>query len=174
MNIGEALEAEHSKAQTIRIAGFVGDSKSRFRELAGFVLGSEPVLAQRAAWAVTQCAEEFPHLVFPHLQKLLENLRRKDLLDGVKRNTMKVAAELEIPDEYAGLAADVAFELLASPGEAVAVKVHSMSVLEQLCLREPALVEEFRMTLDELAPVEKKPVFRSKLRHVRKTLAKLE
>jgi hypothetical protein len=79
---------------------------------------------------------------------------------------MKAAASLEIPDDIAGLAADLAFEFLASPNEPVAVKVYSMSVLQRLAEREPVLAEELRLHLKQQLPGSGAPAFRSRARQV--------
>lgn len=173
MNLQTSLESKHSKAQTILIAKEIGDSRERFEELLSFVLGEDMDLARRAAWVVACCAEEHPDMVQPFLDRLLGNLQRPDLHDGVKRNTMKVAAELALPDELSGLAVDIAFRLLGSPDETVAVKVHSMSVLESLCIREPALAEELRLSIEHQLPTETKAGFRSKARRVLAALERL-
>ncbi|MAS94111.1 MAG: hypothetical protein CMO55_13020 [Verrucomicrobiales bacterium] len=173
MNLQTSLKSKHSKAQTILIAKEIGDSRERFEELLSFVLGEDMDLARRAAWVVACCAEEHPDMVQPYLDRLLGNLQRPDLHDGVKRNTMKVAAELALPDELSGLAADIAFRLLGSPDETVAVKVHSMSVLESLCIREPALAEELRLSIEHQLPTGTKAGFRSKARRVLASLERL-
>ena len=137
MDIRAALDAEHSKARTLEITAYIGNSRRRFGELMAILTGDDRRLAQRAAWVVSHCAEARPAVVQPSLRELLEHLRHPTLHDAIKRNTMKAAAGLELPDEFAGLAADIAFDLLASPSEAVATKVYAMSVLEPLCQREP-------------------------------------
>ena len=123
MNIREALDVEHSKAQTLRITTFIGGSKKRIAELMTLLIGEDRRLAQRAAWVVSHCAEAHPGVVRPFVGELLANLRRENLHDAIKRNTMKAIAELDVRDDLAGAAADIAFAFLNSPDEAVAVKV---------------------------------------------------
>lgn len=170
MNLREALDAEHSKAQTLRITAHIGGSRKRFKKLLAIMKGDDRKLPQRAAWVLRHCAEAHPEVVQPHLGELLENLRRPGLHDAVKRNTMKAVTELELPDDLAGLAADIAFDLLASPGEAVAIRVYSMAVLARLCEREPALADELRLVIEHQLPLETKPAFRSRARHVLRAL----
>ena len=174
MKIRDALEAEHSKAQTLRITAYIGDSRNRFQELLALVFGEERKLAQRAAWVVSHCAEAQPGVVQPFIGELLENLQRSGLHDAIKRNTMKALAPLELPDDLAGRAADLAFNFLGSPDEAVAIKVYSMSVLERLCQREPALADELRLSIEHQLPTETKAAFRSRARHVLKSLDRID
>ena len=170
MNIREALDLEHSKAQTMRIVEYIGRSKKRFAELVAIVTGEDRRLAQRAAWAVSHCAEANPKVVQPFVGELLENLKRPNLHDAIKRNTMKAMAEMDVTDDFAGAAADLAFAFLNSPEEAVAVKVYSMSVIEKLCRREPGLVPELRLSIEHQLPLETKAAFHSRARHVLRAL----
>jgi hypothetical protein len=173
MNIRDALDAEHSKAQTLRITAFIGGSKKRFAELLAIMTGDDRRLAQRAAWVVSHCAEAHPGVVKPSIGNLLANLRRPNLHDAIKRNTMKAIAALEVPDNLAGSAADIAFALLNSPGEAVAVKVYAMAVLEGLCRREPALSAELRLSIEHQLPLETKAAFHSRARHVLRAIDRI-
>ncbi|MEM7143528.1 MAG: hypothetical protein AAF591_00240 [Verrucomicrobiota bacterium] len=173
MNLKAELRAEHSKAQTMRIVGWIGGSSKRFGELAAIVTGEEPLLAQRGAWAVSHCAESNPTVVRDSLLDLLEHLRRPDLHDAIKRNVMKAVSIGELDEDSAGLAADIAFELLGSPDEAVATKVYSMSVLQQVCEMEPELVQELKMHIEQQLPLTKKPAFHSRARHVLRALDEL-
>ena len=167
MDIRSALESEHSKAKTMEIVHHIGNSPKRFGEVVALVTAGEPPFAQRGAWVISHCAEAEPGAVQPHLKTLLEHLRQSDSLhDAAKRNTMKAASILEIPDDIAGLAADLAFGYLASPTEPVAVKVYSMSVLHHLAEREPVLADELRLHLGQPVAGSDKPAFRSRARSV--------
>ncbi len=173
IDVREALRAEHSKAQTLMLTDLLGNSPECFLEIVEIVSGDDRLLAQRGAWVVSHCAEAHPEMVQPYLVALLENLGRPNLHDAVKRNTMKALELLEIPDDCAGRATDVAFRFLTSPEDAVAIKVYSMSVLAKICRREPELAAELRMVIEELVPQEKQKAFSSRARHVLKELDSL-
>ena len=110
----------------------------------------------------------------PHLPALLKNLRRPEPIhDAVRRNTLRAASVLEIPDDIAGLAADLAFDYLSSADQPVTVKVYSMTILQRLGQREPAIAEELRLHLGQAIPGSDKPAFRSRLRQVLAALDKI-
>lgn len=173
MDLQKLLREEHSKTQSQRIADLVGESKPAFSRLVGIVTGDDLKLSQRGAWAVTCCVEAHPELLPPFLEALIKNLSRPGLHDAVKRNTMKVIAENEIPENLAGLAADTAFRILSSPDESIAARVHSMTVLERLCTMEPELSVELHLLIEHQLPFETSPGYRSKARRVLKTLDRL-
>ena len=170
MNLHDALQSEHSKAQTLKITVYIGGSRKRFGELIEILVGDDRKLAQRAAWVVSHCAEANPSAVQPYLRVLLENLERPNLHDAIKRNTMKGVAALKLPDDLAGLAAGIAFDLLGSPTEAVATKVYAMSVLEPLCQREPVLADELRLHIEHQLSASSPAAFRVRSRDVLKRL----
>ncbi|MFT4551189.1 MAG: hypothetical protein ACI9UA_001253 [Pseudoalteromonas tetraodonis] len=174
MDIRNALESEHSKSSTMEIVCHVGKSKRRFNEIVALVTGNEPVIAQRASWVISHCAETTPRVVSAQLPTLIENLHRQETVhDAVRRNTMRAASLLEIPDDIAGLAADLSFEYLSSPTEPVAVKVYAMTILLQLAEREPVLADELRLHLEQPIPGSDKAAFRSRGRHVLAALDRL-
>jgi len=57
MDIREALLAEHSKRQTMKIVRYINGDPARFAELMKLFLGDTYRLSQRAAWAVNYCAD---------------------------------------------------------------------------------------------------------------------
>ena len=173
MDLPAALDSEHSKAQTLRITDWVGTNQGRFESLLAILRGTDGRRAQRAAWVISHLAERHPQFVQPHLPSLLENLRRPGLHDAVKRNTLKAATELETPDELAGLVADLSFSYLISPEEAVAVKVHALTLLERLCHREPELAGEVRLAIEQEQRHQPTPAFRSKARQVLQSLDRI-
>ena len=143
---------EHSKAQTMRIVHRIGDDQTTFDELIGLVLCNETKVAQRAAWVMSYCVEHHPQLALPHLENLVKNLRNKHIHDAMKRNTAKILEFLPVPEALIGEAVDILFQFVADPKETVAVRVFSMSALFNLCKNEPDLLEELRLTIEDLMP----------------------
>lgn len=151
MNIQEALLAEHSKAQSERIAEYVGNDPVRFAELMESFLSEDQELSRRAAWVLSHCADRHASLIEPHLEAMIRNLRN-DVHVAVRRNTVRVLQEVEIPDELLGEAADICFGYLADHHEAIAVKVFAMTVLANICRREPDLGNELKLLIEEQLP----------------------
>jgi hypothetical protein len=158
MNIKEALEAEHSKALTMRIIAYIGDDTERFDELMNCFFSENNRLCQRAAWAVGYFGEKNSALIAPYLERMLLNLN-KPSHDAIIRNTMRVFRELpEIPDELLGLTADVCFRYVTTPSRknrdvpsvAIAIRAFAMRVLEKVCRKVPELKEELQLTIEDL------------------------
>ncbi len=151
MNIKEALLAEHSKAQSERIADYIENDPERFAELMALFFGDEYRLTQRAAWVVGHCADRYPEIIEPHLERIIYNLRKTTHV-AVRRNTVRILQNVDLPDHLLGEAADICFLYLANPEETVAVKVFSMSVLWNICQKEPDLTNELKLLIEEQMP----------------------
>lgn len=151
MNIKEALLAEHSKAQSEKIADYIENDPERFAELMALFFGDEYRLTQRAAWVAGHCADRYPELIKPHLERMIYNLRHTTHV-AVRRNTVRILQNVDLPDYLLGEAADICFLYLASPDETVAVKVFSMSVLWNICQEEPGLTNELKLLIEEQMP----------------------
>lgn len=143
--------AGHSKVQAVKIAMYVGEDKDRFKELMGLFLGDEYRITQRAAWPLGICAEEHPKLIIPYLNKLADNLK-KDVPDAVKRNTVRIFQNVEIPEKLMGKITDICFDYLATPSEAIAVRAYAMTVLFNITKKQPELKKELKILLEDQLP----------------------
>lgn len=170
MNLKEALNAEHSKALTLRIINYIGDDADRMAKLMDCFFSDQYRLCQRASWAVGYMAEKQPTLLEPYLERLILNLNNP-VHDAIIRNTMRVFRDLPtIPDDLLGLTADVCFRYVTTPSVAVAIRSFAMRVLEKICRKVPELKEEMRMTIEDLMQHETAPAFTSAAKDVLKRI----
>ena len=139
MKLKEEILKEHSKAQCTKIVKWVGSSQQRFDELFSLFLNDEYRVVQRSAWPVSYCADAHPVLISKHWKELMQNLKKPNLHDAVKRNSIRLMQGIELPKAYHGAIMDMCFIYLESPKESLAVKVFSMSVLGNLAKSIPKL-----------------------------------
>src|SRR5581483_5363715 len=116
MNIAHEIRKEHSRRQMLRIVDFIGTDKTRFSELMQLFFTNEYRISQRASWPVSYCAEKHPELITPYLELLLDNLRNP-IHNAVKRNTVRILQNIQLPDSLLGKAVDVCFTFLMSKTE---------------------------------------------------------
>jgi hypothetical protein len=74
MDIRQACLTEHSRAQTISIAAFIGNDPERFRILMDIFLHEKYRLVQRSAWALSYVIEKHPSLIQPYLAQTIDLL----------------------------------------------------------------------------------------------------
>jgi hypothetical protein len=148
----QLLAAEHSKAHTNRIIGWIGRDETRVAALVRVFCSSEYRIGQRAAWVVGDYARRQPDLLGPWLPDLVGQLAQPGTHDAVRRNVVRVLQESELPEELLGEVADACFRMLADPQEPVAIRCFSMSVLERVCQRLPELWPELKLLIEDIAP----------------------
>jgi hypothetical protein len=151
MNIEELLIEEHSKAQAIKIAQFVGNDRERFDELMKLFLDGRIRIHQRASMPLCICADKHPHLIIPYLQTMLSNLKNP-VHDAVVRNTIRLFQNIELPEDMWGEVWEICFEYLVSPRYPVAIRVFAMTVLYNICRELPELTQELKVVLEDQMP----------------------
>lgn len=151
MDIQSELLRENSKTNALKITKYIGRDPERFQVLMDIFFGESYRLNQRSAWVINFCAEAHPDLFQPYLGKMIHNLRN-DVHDAVKRNTLRMLQNYDVPEEYMGELADSCFEFLASNKEPIAIKVFSMSVLANIVEKFPELRNELQVLIEDQMP----------------------
>ncbi|MEM6699078.1 MAG: hypothetical protein AAF599_11820 [Bacteroidota bacterium] len=151
MNIKTALLEEHSKAQALRISEYIGTSAERFDELMQCFFADDWRTNQCAAYTLNHVVDQQPALFAPYVEKSIENLKTPKH-DAVKRNTLRIFQYYDVPEKLQGVLVDLAFNFLASPKEPIAVRVFSMNVIFNVAKKEPDLLHELKILIEEGMP----------------------
>ncbi|NJN27639.1 MAG: hypothetical protein HC819_17555 [Cyclobacteriaceae bacterium] len=151
MTLRDELLQEHSKQHAHFLAKKIGPSQEDFDKLMTLFLCSENQVAQRAAWIVSLCVENHPFLLQKHMSAIIENMQNP-VHDAVKRNTLRILQQVEIPEELMGLSAEICFQFLNSAREPVAVKVFAMTVLGNIASVYPELKMELKISIEDQLP----------------------
>ncbi|HNU87377.1 MAG TPA: hypothetical protein PKJ94_03775 [Ferruginibacter sp.] len=152
MKLRQEILKEHSKAQCTKIVNWVGGSQQRFDELFRLFLNDEYRVVQRAAWPLSYCVIAHPSFISKHWKQLLDNLKKPNLHDSVKRNSIRLMEDIDIPEKFHGEVMNICFGYLESPAEPLAVKVFSMSVLAKLAKEYPEIKTELKLIIEDQLP----------------------
>ena len=152
MNLKETILKEHSKEQCNKIVQWVGNNEKRFNELFRLFLDSEYRVTQRVAWPLSYCAITHPELMKTNFEMLLNNLKKPNLHDSIKRNTVRLFDAIDIPPKFEGPLMEICFTYLESPDEAVAVKAFSIGILGKLAKKYPEITPEIKLMIEEQLP----------------------
>lgn len=172
MKLREEILKEHSKAQCTKIVKWVGSNQQRFDELFNLFLNDEYRVVQRAAWPVSYCVDAHPILISKHWKELVNNLKKPNIHDAVKRNSVRLMQDIALPETYHGEIMDICFTYLESPKEALAIKCFSMSVLANLAKCYPEIKTELKIIVEDQLP-HQTPGFKSRAKTVLKQLDNL-
>jgi hypothetical protein len=165
MHIETELRKEHTKSQCDRIVKYIGDREDRFGELMQLFFSGEYRITQRAAWPMSYCVRNHPSLVKPWLGKMLDLLESENAHSAAKRNIVRLLQFIEIPKRYQGRVMNTCFGFIEDPGEAIAVKAFSLTVLENLSRAYPGILPEIK-TIIEARWEQETPAFRSRARKI--------
>lgn len=157
MNLRDELLKEHSKAQTDRVIRYVGDDKTRMKELMSLFTGNEHPVTQRAAWAMSYIGIASPELIKPYHKQLLLQMNIPDVHNAIKRNVLRLWQETMPPEPLWGSVYDTCYKLLRSIDEPAAVKAFAMQVMYTICLKYPELKEELLLTIKDMLPYTDSP-----------------
>ncbi|HMH23102.1 MAG TPA: hypothetical protein VK563_15060 [Puia sp.] len=169
MDLLESLAKEHSKRQCDRIVNYIGSDKERFAALMHLFFKGEYRITQRAAWPVSYCVRQHPHLIRPWFKPLLDQLAKSDRHIAVIRNTLRLLQDVPIPQKYHGRVMSICFDFIQSPDTAIAVKAFSLTVLEHLAADYPDILPELRLIIEEQWD-QATPAFRSRAKKILKKL----
>lgn len=149
MILRDEILKEHSKSQCQKIVQWIGSSQERFDALFRLFLNDEYRVVQRAAWPLSNCVIAHPRLIHKNFSRLLKNLHKPGIHDAVKRNTMRLLQDIDIPKKFQGEIMDICFHYIASPHEAVAIKAFSLTVLDNLSKTYPEIKPEIKLLIEE-------------------------
>ena len=165
MDLRATILAEHSKKQTNKIIKWIGTDQKRFDELVKLFLNDEYRVVQRSAWPLSYCVINHPELIKKHFAKIVKNLQRPGIGDSVKRNTVRLLQHISIPSRFHGDIMNVCFNFINDPGEKVAVKAFSLSILQNFCAQYPEIAHELKTTIEDRWDYES-TAFRSRARRI--------
>lgn len=172
MNIKDQLLYTHSKANTILISNYIDNHPGRFAELMDAFLAGDYRLSQRSAWVVSGLGIKYPELIKPYRDDLISAIDNP-IHPAIQRNVLKLMSESNIPltEDQEGKLLNQSFDLLANPLTAVAIRVHAMQFIANLCKTYPDLGIELK-TLIEDGMEHGSAGFKSRGRRILKELAK--
>ena len=146
--LDDLLLVETSRRNTDLVAGIIFQKPELFGKLFRLFARNEEPLSRRAAWVLDTVAENYPNLVEPYLNDIIELLPTFSH-DGLKRHSMRILARSPLPSGgHLGELINISFEWLLSPQESVAVKVYCMEILYRVSQVEPELKKELADTIE--------------------------
>jgi hypothetical protein len=167
MELESEILAIRSKAQVNDIIHWVGHDPARLHRLMNLLLNGDSRLSQQSSWAIGHIGESDPDLVRPFLKKLLVKISDDNSHPSVRRNVLRAFQFADIPKALQGRVATLCFEYLSSLDQPIAVRALSISILEQLSVKEPELKRELEMIVRQMLPYGT-AAFRARARRVLK------
>jgi hypothetical protein len=161
MKITKQLQKEFSKMNSVKVSLMVGTDEDLFAELMDCMLSTDKELSRRAAWAMSFCYREHPFLFDKYVGKFVELMNSKIYHDAVLRTITQSLENMDIPEEYEGMAYEYGMEILLDPHAPIAVKAYSIQILQNIARKFPELKQELIQVVQDRMEFET-PAFRSR------------
>lgn len=152
MDLRNQILLEHTKENCQKIVSWVGNDLKRFNELFNLFLNDEYRVTQRAAWPMSYCAIAHPQFMKNNFDKLIQNLKKTGIHNSIKRNTVRLLQEINIPGKYEGEIMEICFKYVESPTESVAVKAFSLTILGKFSKKYPEIIPEIKLLIQDQIP----------------------
>lgn len=162
----ELLETDSSRLIADLLRAEVGNNQENFNILYSFCFSHSYPVAMRAAHALQFCCEDYPGLIKPFLNEIVEKIIETGE-EGVRRGLLKILAENVDPYEInnSGLLMDKCFEWALSQNEKPAIRSYSLGILGRICKSEPLLKPEL-VSVIEIISKDQSAAVRSKAQMV--------
>ena len=149
MTLTDYLLYDLSKSHTDRLAAKATNEPHIIGELWDIAISQAEPENWRAAWVMKSIWEQQPALIRPWHTKMISALPAITK-DGVKREFLKIISETPLPDddELLGILLETCFRWLAAPAEPIAIKIHSINILQQISQRIPDIIPELCTTIE--------------------------
>lgn len=170
MNLRDTILAQHSKTNCTKIVQWIGNNQERFNTLFDlFLYDDDWCVTQRASGPLSYAIQRHPELIKPHFSKLLKNLKKPKLHDAVKRNTVRLLQDINVPERFRGDLMDTCFGYISSPMEKPAIKAFSLTILHNLSAQYPDIKQELKAIIEDRWEYET-AAFKSRAKKILKAL----
>src|SRR4030042_5033635 len=134
------------------VAASAGENPVLFQKLLDYSYSPDSKLAFRASWTLSKVCDKYPELIYPHLEKITEELNRIDN-ESTRRSFLRILSLTDlqkISERHHGILAEHCFKALNSGFSAIAIKAYSMEIIYKLALIYPGLANELAITINML------------------------
>jgi hypothetical protein len=141
-----------SRKEAELIALSAAENVEIFERLLEYSFSEDAKLAFRASWTLTKVTDDYPDLILPHLDSMVEKINEIKN-ESVLRCFLRIISMSEpgqINRDLHGMLADSSFALLRSGFSAIAVKAYAMEILYKLAIEYPELQNELSETINLL------------------------
>ncbi|MFW5822301.1 MAG: hypothetical protein ACOCU7_02835 [Tangfeifania sp.] len=114
----------------------IGNNPEYLPVLMDLALYSNAPKSWRAAWMADKIHDQFPHLIIPWLDRMIQALK-KEIQVGKKRHFLKLISLNTIDKKYQSFLMDYCLDAFTSGSEPVSIRVHAMQALFNISECEP-------------------------------------
>ncbi len=146
-NFEERLSSKLSRNFVDAIVVSVQNSPEDFGQLYSLIKSQDTKISWRAAWACEKLSESNPEWFIPKYEEITK-LTFSTKHSGTKRLFLSILYNLPVPSEFPVELYNFCLEKMLSPDEAIAIQALSVKLAYKIALKEPELLSEIRLYLE--------------------------
>lgn len=140
-----------SKKKVVEFVNLVLSNQRSVNDLLFSLLNDDDNNQYFCSWIISDLSEIKAELLNPFLDQIITKANLSSH-SGVKRNLFKAIQFIEKSDEIKQNLAIICLDCLQNPKESIAVKSYSITILEELIIYFPELLEEIHFELEKQLP----------------------
>ncbi|TLX73651.1 hypothetical protein E9993_14420 [Labilibacter sediminis] len=150
-NLEKQLSAPASKTNTLLLTQYILDNPQVIDTLYQLIWSGKKNIQWKATWVFEHVFLDNPELIDPYIGDMI---KRFDSInsDGAKRHISKILSLSDITKNATGELINTCFAWLISELIPVAVKVHCMQILFNICTEYPDLKHELKEVIEAQLP----------------------
>ena len=151
MTLSELILSDYNRVHADFVADYIITNPELMPEMLELVFKLEEPLSRRAAWSFRIISQKKVSIVEPFVNELINKIR--DVNDvPILKLILAVLVETDIPQEYHGEILQFTSEILTDSNSSIASLIYSMDIFYKLSLKEPDLLNELRLMLEQILP----------------------
>lgn len=155
----ELLYERWDKDWMPRLVNHIAENPKVFEEVFDAFVNKDGRIAHRSGFILGSVFKKDPQLLIPRIELLLSKMKNPPS-ERYRWHVIWYLSHCKFPAEHDGLAATYAFEELGKSFAKPAVKNASMRLLTFVCKRNPELIPEYNIYLDEVIENERETLAR--------------
>lgn len=173
INIIDILTKEHSKRATNLVVETIGKTPELFNVLLLMLFGKDKLLAQRASWPLGYIIEQYPEIVEPHWNLLIDKLAETPHAAYTRAVYRGLSTIKNLPNEMHGRVVDLCMNTITNINQPTAARVYAMYAMLNMVNIYPDLKDELWLSVEPLLHHEL-PSIRAACKKVIKQLQKIK
>jgi len=133
------------------VAANVGNNPEYYKQIVDMTLYEKMPMQSRAGRVLYLCAEKYPYLFPPHIDRVLEHAQKGNILH---RAFLYIFAEMDLPmtEDQEGILLDLSFQWLNERELEVAHIIFCFTYIFKIVKKEPELAPELAETIKRIIP----------------------
>lgn len=144
----ELVLQKHSKHHTSQLAAKIAGNPKDVSVLWQIIITGESPVPERASWILSHLFDMRPEVLDDMATPFIDQLPISDH-QAIKRNILRCLAGMPIPESDAGALFNICVDWIYSAREDVAVRAHAMTIVTNIALEEPGLIDEVKVVIED-------------------------